>query len=72
MVGSRLARSRLRPERGDAHQAHQPLHPLAVRNTPSARNVAVIRREPRNGQAVNRLIDAAHRRASRLVAASAS
>jgi hypothetical protein len=30
VAGRGLGRSRLRPERGDPHQAHQPLHALAV------------------------------------------
>jgi hypothetical protein len=49
----RLRRSWLGPQRGDAHPAHRPLHVLAVEAVPVGPQIAAIRREPRNGQAVN-------------------
>ncbi|MGX1316694.1 hypothetical protein AB7M17_000147 [Bradyrhizobium sp. USDA 377] len=48
----RLCRVRLRSQRGDAHLAHQLLHALAIDRKPLSLSIAVIRREPRNGQAV--------------------
>ena len=40
-------------QRRDALLTHQPLHALAIDATPFALSIAIIRREPRNGQAVN-------------------
>jgi hypothetical protein len=54
VAGRGLARSRLRPERGDPHQAHQPLHALAVhRDAPQRAASPSSGASLRKGQAVN-------------------
>ena len=62
VAGRGFARSRLRPERGDPHQAHQPLHALAVHEHALGAQHRFHPARAEKGPGGEQLVDPAHQR----------